>query len=137
MVSPSEIASPANDYNLNIPRYIDYSEPEDLHDTDAHLRGGISEPGLDALEKYWDVFPPLREDLFEAGDRPGYSHDNDEETQVLVRCLALIGRYGKGSTGGAGRTRSGNAGQVRETLRGGDQGPGRREHVIRFDPCAH
>ncbi|MDH8061920.1 N-6 DNA methylase, partial [Klebsiella pneumoniae] len=38
MVPLSEIAS--NDYNLNIPRYIDSSEPEDLHDLSAHLQGG-------------------------------------------------------------------------------------------------
>ena len=39
-----KIADPANDYNLNIPRYIDaFSEPEDLHDLDAHLNGGIPE----------------------------------------------------------------------------------------------
>ena len=41
MVPLSEIASEANDYNLNIPRYIDSAEPEDLHDLGAHLRGGI------------------------------------------------------------------------------------------------
>ena len=41
MVPASEIVSPANDCNLNIPRYIDSSEPEDLHDLDAHLHGGI------------------------------------------------------------------------------------------------
>ena len=33
MVPVAEIASPANDYNLNIPRYIDSSEPEDLFST--------------------------------------------------------------------------------------------------------
>ena len=41
MVPLAEIADPTNDYNLNIPRYIDSSEPEDLHDLDAHLNGGI------------------------------------------------------------------------------------------------
>ena len=40
----------ANDYNLNIPRYIDSSEPEDLQDIAAHLLGGIPERDLDALE---------------------------------------------------------------------------------------
>ena len=43
MVPISEIADPANAYNLNIPRYIDTSEPEDLHDLGAHLKGGIPE----------------------------------------------------------------------------------------------
>ncbi len=62
----------ANDYNLNIPRYIDSSEPEDLHDLEAHLRGGIPQRDVDALQPYWDVFPSLREGLFVPGDRPGY-----------------------------------------------------------------
>ncbi len=44
MVPVAEIGSPANDFNLNIPRYIDSSEPEDLQDLDAHLHGGIPEP---------------------------------------------------------------------------------------------
>jgi type I restriction enzyme M protein len=67
-----EIAGEANDYNLNIPRYIDTSEPEDLQDLDAHLRGGIPGRDIDALQSYWEVLPSLREELFKAGDRPGY-----------------------------------------------------------------
>ena len=38
MVPLDEITDPSNDYNLNIPRYIDASEPEDLHDLGAHLQ---------------------------------------------------------------------------------------------------
>ncbi|MEI2671072.1 MAG: N-6 DNA methylase [Marmoricola sp.] len=49
MVPMSEIADPKNDYNLNIPRYIDSSEPEDLQDLHAHLHGGIPDRDLDAL----------------------------------------------------------------------------------------
>ena len=64
MVPVAETASSANDYNLNIPRYIDVSETEDLHDLDAHLNGGIPNRDLDALRAYWDVFPTLRETLF-------------------------------------------------------------------------
>ena len=41
MVPLSEIADPKNDFNLNIPRYIDSSEPEDIQDLHAHLHGGI------------------------------------------------------------------------------------------------
>ncbi|MGB2986759.1 MAG: type I restriction-modification system subunit M, partial [Phycisphaerae bacterium] len=67
MVPVAEIASPANDYNLNIPRYIDSSEPEDLHDLDAHLRGGIPNRDVDDLEAYWEVFPSLRKALFKRG----------------------------------------------------------------------
>jgi type I restriction enzyme M protein len=61
-----------NDYNLNIPRYIDASEPEDIHDLAAHLSGGIPNGDLDALEAYWQVFPQMRADLF-APEREGYS----------------------------------------------------------------
>ena len=70
MVSIGEIA--ANDYNLNIPRYIDSTEPEDLHDIAAHLLGGIPNYDIDALETYWQVFPTLKQQLFEAGLRSGY-----------------------------------------------------------------
>jgi len=72
MVPMSEIADPKNDYNLNIPRYIDSSEPEDLQDLSAHLHGGIPDRDLDALEIYWDAFPQLRSQVF-TPNRPGYS----------------------------------------------------------------
>jgi type I restriction enzyme M protein len=71
MVSVAEIA--ANDYNLNIPRYIDSTEAEDLHDIEAHLLGGIPHYDVDALDVYWQVFPTLKQQLFEAGSRAGYS----------------------------------------------------------------
>ena len=76
----------ANDYNLNIPRYIDSSEPEDLHDLDAHLNGGIPERDIDALQDYWQVFPTLRDSLFEPL-RPGYSKASIEPTQVKKTIL--------------------------------------------------
>ena len=61
----------ANEYNLNIPRYIDSSEAEDLHDLSAHLKGGIPKRDIDALQNYWDVLPNVRASLFEK-DREGY-----------------------------------------------------------------
>ena len=73
MVPFKEVASEANDYNLNIPRYIDSAEPEDLHDLGAHLQGGIPNRDIDDLDRYWDVFPRLRRALFAAGRREGYS----------------------------------------------------------------
>ena len=60
-----------NEYNLNIPRYIDSSEAEDLHDLSAHLKGGIPKRDIDALQNYWDVLPNVRASLFEK-DREGY-----------------------------------------------------------------
>ncbi len=73
MVPLSVIADPKNDFNLNLPRYIDSSEPEDLQDIDGHLRGGIPERDLDALSDYWQVLPGLRAALFESAGRPGYA----------------------------------------------------------------
>lgn len=72
MVPLKEIAHARNDYNLNIPRYIDSSEPEDIQDLHAHLHGGIPERDLDALDEYWQAFPSLRSTLFNE-NRPGYS----------------------------------------------------------------
>src|SRR5690606_38034996 len=86
-VPVSEIASSANDYNLNIPRYIDSSEPEDLHDLDAHLNGGIPNRDIDALEDYWAVFPALRTALFKRGNRKGYSEARIETQKVKPTIL--------------------------------------------------
>ncbi|WP_392452703.1 type I restriction-modification system subunit M [Corynebacterium dentalis] len=72
MVPMGEIADPKNGYNLNIPRYIDSSQPEDLQDLRAHLQGGIPDRDLDALQQYWDALPQLRSQIF-APNRPGYS----------------------------------------------------------------
>jgi type I restriction enzyme M protein len=72
LVPVSEIADQKNDYNLNLPRYIDSSEPEDLQDIEGHLRGGIPNRDVDALENYWQVIPSVRAALFKKGDRPGY-----------------------------------------------------------------
>ena len=82
MVPVSEIADPANDYNLNIPRYVDASEPEDLHDLDAHLNGGIPDRDLDALGDWWEVFPSLRATLFESAGRDGYSRLRIDKSDV-------------------------------------------------------
>lgn len=71
MVSMEEIADAKNDYNLNIPRYIDTSEPEDIQDIDAHLNGGIPQRDIEEMKPYWEVLPGLKNTLFEAG-RHGY-----------------------------------------------------------------
>ena len=88
MVPNSEIADPANDYNLNIPRYIDASEPEDLHDLDAHLNGGIPDRDIDALGAYWAVFPSLRNALFEGNGRAGYSETRVKTPDLKATVLA-------------------------------------------------
>lgn len=82
LVSLAEISNPKNDYNLNIPRYIDSSEPEDLQDIEAHLKGGIPNQDIENLTVYWHVFPTLQQELFSAGTRPGYSRIKVEPTQI-------------------------------------------------------
>ncbi|MGN0096397.1 MAG: N-6 DNA methylase [Corynebacterium sp.] len=81
MVPVSEIADPKNDYNLNIPRYIDSSEPEDIRDLGAHINGGIPDRDLDALQPYWDAFPALRASLFKPL-RDGYSELAIDKSEV-------------------------------------------------------
>jgi len=69
MVSFEEVEK--NDFNLNLPRYIDSQTPEDVQDIAGHLQGGIPAADVDALQAYWTVCPQLRHDLFKER-RPGY-----------------------------------------------------------------
>ncbi|HNC03663.1 MAG TPA: type I restriction-modification system subunit M [Agitococcus sp.] len=71
LVAVSEIE--ANEYNLNIPRYIDSSEAEDLQNIEAHLLGGIPHADIDDLARYWQVLPSLRSALFAPTTRPLFS----------------------------------------------------------------
>jgi type I restriction enzyme M protein len=82
MVPLSEISDPKNDYNLNIPRYIDNSEEEDRQDIEAHLLGGIPNRDIESLAPYWEVFKTLRGELFTDGTRPGYSKIKVEAAKV-------------------------------------------------------
>ena len=70
-VPNSEIKKKENGYNLNIPRYIDSREEEDLQNIDAHLNGGIPADDIDGLETYWKIFGALKSKLFKTF-RPGY-----------------------------------------------------------------
>lgn len=91
-----------NEFNLNIPRYIDSQQAEDSQDIEAHLRGGIPAADVDALEAYWAVCPDLRRTLFST-DRPGYVrlnvaqesikstiYDHPEFTAFIGRMSALF-----------------------------------------------
>ncbi len=60
-----------NDFNLNLPRYIDSQPPEDRHDIAGHLHGGIPERDVAALGGYWAVCPTLEVSLFQP-NRDGY-----------------------------------------------------------------
>lgn len=63
VVPKSEVR--ANEYNLNIPRYVDSSEQAQGWDIYATMFGGVPTAEVDALSRYWEAFPGLREELFE------------------------------------------------------------------------
>lgn len=59
-----------NEYNLNIPRYVDSSEPVESWDIYATMFGGIPKAEADAFASFWEAFPTLRQSLFKALDEP-------------------------------------------------------------------
>ena len=60
-----------NEFNLNLPRYIDSQTSEDMQDIAGHLQGGIPASDVDSLKRYWAICPELRHSLFKE-NRPGY-----------------------------------------------------------------
>ena len=68
VVSREEIRS--NDYNLNIPRYVDSSESVESWDIYASMFGGIPVSELNELDEYWQAFPTLKTTLFSTSDKP-------------------------------------------------------------------
>jgi type I restriction enzyme M protein len=73
MVPRETIADDKNNFNLNLPRYIESTEAEDIHDLEGHLLGGVPDRDLDPLTPYWRVLPSVRATLFGSAGRPGYS----------------------------------------------------------------
>lgn len=78
---PNDEIKIKNEYNLNIPRYIDSFTPEDLQDIEAHLHGGIPAVDVDSMDKYWTLFPKLKENLFSVL-REGYYQLNIPKDDV-------------------------------------------------------
>ena len=70
----------ANDYNLNIPRYVDSSEAAESYDIYASMFGGIPETELGKFDKYWEVFPSLKGELFSGEDYLSLKSENIRET---------------------------------------------------------
>ena len=63
VVSRDEIRN--NNYNLNIPRYVDSSEKTESWDIFATMFGGIPKSELEDLSNFWNAFPNLKSDLFQ------------------------------------------------------------------------
>lgn len=81
VVSRDEIRS--NEYNLNIPRYVDSSEKAESWDIYASMFGGIPEKELAELHDYWAAFPSLKAALF-TSDNAAYCHQNVENLKDAV-----------------------------------------------------
>ncbi len=97
-VSYEEITEEKNDCNLNIPRYIDSQEEEDLQDIAAHMLGGIPEADVDALHNYWRQYPGIRKILFSPiVDRQDYYNLNvaKEDIKNAIFTHAEFTAYGK------------------------------------------
>lgn len=78
---PMEEIKVKNGYNLNIPRYIDSGDAEDEQSIDAHLNGGIPAGDVDSLKRYWDIFPGLKNKLFNKF-RAGYYQLKVEKDEI-------------------------------------------------------
>lgn len=77
VVSLEEIRQ--NDYNLNIPRYIDNGDTEETWNLHSLFYGGLPMEEIDALQPYWDVFTGLREDLIQKGNPNTFKVENIKE----------------------------------------------------------
>ena len=60
----------AEDYNCNIRRYVDNAPPPEPHDVRAHLHGGVPVVEIDALARFWNNYPGLRERVCPGARRP-------------------------------------------------------------------
>lgn len=90
MVPVAEIEAETNNFNLNIPRYIDSQEPEDIQDIEAHILGGIPNADIDALQDYWEVYPSLRKMLFPPYGRRNYSWLNIKKDRIKDTIFAHL-----------------------------------------------
>ena len=75
-VSKQEIRD--NDYNLNIPRYVDSSEKAESHDIYASMFGGIPKNEIDDLKDYWNAFANLKNYIFEDNGTPYLTLKSDD-----------------------------------------------------------
>ena len=74
-----------NDYNLNIPRYVDSSEAPEQYDIYATMFGGIPNSEIDQLQKYWDVLPEFKKRIFKPIVGKPYSLLTDEDLERIAK----------------------------------------------------
>ena len=73
----------AEDYNCNIRRYVDNSEPPTPQDVKAHIKGGIPQAEIEALNMYFDCYQGLKDLLF-TGETEGYANFTDAVKEKAV-----------------------------------------------------
>lgn len=73
-----------NEYNLNIPRYVDSSDDAESWDIYASMFGGIPNSEIDGLSKFWDAFPSLRNQIFKSDDTPYSSLAVEDIKQTIT-----------------------------------------------------
>ena len=82
VVSRDEIRN--NDYNLNIPRYVDSSEKSESWDIYASMFGGIPISEINDYEAVWKVFPSLKNQLFEK-ENDSYCKLNSSDIKHIIQ----------------------------------------------------
>ena len=87
VVSREEIRE--NDYNLNIPRYVNSSEEDEIYDIYASMYGGIPNAEIEKFEEYWDTFPNLRKDLF-VKESSNYSKLVTENAKEFIKNMQML-----------------------------------------------
>ncbi|MDX9844860.1 MAG: type I restriction-modification system subunit M [Aquabacterium sp.] len=97
LVPKTELQGEANDYNLNIPRYVDSSEPPESWDLYASMFGGIPLSELDALADYWKAFPNLRAALFTLDGTP-YAQPKVDDLAEAVRQHPEVTKFNEAFT---------------------------------------
>jgi type I restriction enzyme M protein len=86
-VSKEEIRD--NEYNLNIPRYVDSSEETEKWDIYSSMFGGIPENEINELNKYWKAFPNLKNDLFKKCDGPYFELKTKDTKETIKNCTDI------------------------------------------------
>jgi len=93
VVSIEEIRS--NDYNLNIPRYVDSSEESESWDIYSLMFGGIPRSEVKSLDKYWKEFPSLKKDLFDDINESYVTLKHDDVKSVISNNLEITNYLNK------------------------------------------
>lgn len=88
LVSRDEIR--ANEYNLNIPRYVDSSEQSESWDIYASMFGGIPASEIDEFKEYWSAFPGLKENLLEKINDSYYSLKSEEINETINKFADIL-----------------------------------------------